>query len=146
MCMKKAKKYLFDPASSCIQELAELTLRLVLGLFMLTHGWAKLSSFSEKAEMFPDPLGIGSAMSLGMATFAEFFCALLVTIGLFTRLASLNVLITMAVAGIVFHFPDPFAKKELALLYAAGFLYFSIVGGNRYSLDQWIIKKWCQKD
>ena len=125
MCIKKIKKCLFDTPSTFYQEIAELILRLVLGVFMLTHGWGKLSSFSEKSDMFPDPLGVGSTLSLGLATFAEFFCALFLIAGLFTRFAALNILITMLVAGLIFHFEDPFGKKELALLYAVGFLYFT---------------------
>lgn len=145
MCIKKIKNCLFDTASNFYRDGAELTLRLVLGAFILTHGWGKLSSFSEKSEMFPDPLGIGSTLSLSLATFAEFFCAILLMLGLFTRFAAFNILITMLVAGLIFHFADPFAKKELALLYAVGFLYFTIVGGNRYSLDQWIRNNFLKK-
>ena len=138
--MEKVKKLLFGKVSSLYQEGAELVLRVILGTFILTHGWEKLSSFSEKSEFFPDPLGIGSFLSLSLATFAEFFCSILLILGLFTRFAALNLLITMSVAGLIFHAADPFAKKELALLYAVGFLYFTFAGGNRYSLDQWIRK------
>ena len=137
----RIKKCLFDKASQSYQDITELILRVVLGFFILTHGWGKLTSFPEKSEYFPDPLGIGSLLSLSLATFAEFFCAILLIIGLFTRFAALNIFITMLVAGFIFHFSDPFAKKELALLYATGFLYFLVMGGNRYSLDEWIRKK-----
>lgn len=141
MCIKKIKTCLFQVSDS-YQKYAELVLRLVLGLFMLTsHGWGKFASFSEKSENFPDPLGIGSTFSLGLATFAEFFCSILLIVGLFTRFAAFNLLITMLVAGLIFHGADPFGKKELALLYAAGFLYFTLAGGNRFSLDAWIRKK-----
>ena len=112
---------------------------------MLTHGWGKLSSFSEKSGFFPDPLGIGPVLSLSLATFAEFFCAIFLILGLFTRFAALNILVTMSIAGLIFHSADPFNKKELALVYAAGFLYFTLVGGNRYSLDQWMRKFWAKK-
>ena len=123
------------------RDLAELVLRVVVSFFILTHGWGKLSGFSEKADFFPDPLGLGSTLSLGLATFAEFFCALLLLTGLLTRFASLSLLITMLVAGLIFHFPDPFVKKELALLYAVVFLYFTVVGGNRYSVDECLRRK-----
>ena len=138
MCIKKC---LFDKVSQTYQNITELILRITLGSFMLTHGWPKLASFSEKSEKFPDPLGIGSYLSLSLATFAEFFCAILLIIGLFTRFAAFNIFATMIVAGLIFHFSDPFDEKEKALLYAAGFLYFLIMGGNRYSVDEWIRKK-----
>lgn len=123
------------------RDLAELVLRVIASVFIFTHGWEKLSGFSEKVDFFPDPLGLGSTLSLGLATFAEFFCALLLLVGLLTRFASLSLLITMSVAGLIFHFPDPFAKKELALLYAVVFLYFTVVGGNRYSVDECLRRK-----
>ena len=141
MCWKVIKKSLWERAHPLYQEYAELGLRLVAGAFMLTHGFSKLSSFSEKAGFFPDPLGIGSTLSLSLATFAEFFCALFLMAGLFTRFSALGILITMLVAGLIFHFEDPFGKKELALLYALIFCYFTVVGGNRFSLDHLLKKK-----
>ena len=134
---------LFKKAKSPYQEVAELILRVTAGAFMLTHGLGKLLSFSEKAQFFPDPLGIGSALSLSLATFAEFFCSLLLMVGFLTRFSAFSNLSTMLVAGFIFHSADPFSKKELALLYAGIFLYFTIVGGNRYSLDQ-LLRKWFQ--
>ena len=153
MCFKKMKKclledpplFLLDKAKPLYQEYAELGLRLVAGGFMLTHGYSKISSFSEKSGFFPDPLGIGSALSLGLATFAEFFCAILLIVGLLTRFASINILFTMLVAGLIFHSADPFNKKELALLYALVFCYFVVVGGNRLSLDHLIRKRFFVK-
>ena len=142
MCIAKIKKCIFGKASSCYQEQVEVVWRVLLGLFILPHGWGKLSSFSEKSAVFPDPLGIGSFMSLALATWAEFFCAILLIFGLFTRFAAFNLLATMLVAGLIFHAADPFSKKELALLYAIGFLYFTLVGGSSYSLDHIIRKKW----
>ena len=134
-------KCVLGHAKQQYRDVAELVLRVVLSVFMLTHGWGKLSGFSEKANFFPDPLGIGSTLSLGLATFAEFFCAILLLVGLLTRFASLSLLITMSVAGFIFHFHDPFAKKEMAFLYAVVFLYFTVVGGNRYSVDECLRRK-----
>jgi len=126
--------------SSYWQALGELIFRVILSAFMMTHGWGKLSTFSEKSNVFPDPLGIGSCLSLSLATFTEFFCSILLLLGFMTRLASLGLLITMLVAGLIFHSSDPFHEKELALLFAAGFFYFTCAGGNRFSCDQWLRK------
>ena len=142
MCIKKIPKCLFGKLSPAYQAGAELMLRVGLGAFMLlSHGRQKLASFTEKSEVFPDPLKIGSFLSLSLATFAEFFCSILLILGLLTRFASLNLLITMLTAGLIFHYKDPFAQKELALLYAFGFAYFTFVGGNRYSLDQGLFRR-----
>lgn len=45
--------------------------RLFAGFLMLTHGWAKLSSFSTLATTFPDPLGVSSIVSLILILFCR---------------------------------------------------------------------------
>ena len=49
---------------------ALLFLRLFIGGMMLSHGWAKLASFSTLSATFPDPLGVGSTLSLLLILFA----------------------------------------------------------------------------
>lgn len=113
-----------------------LILRVGTGAMMLFgHGWGKLAGFSDKAGVFPDPLGIGSAASLGLATFAEFFCAIGLIFGFATRLSALPLVINMLVAAIIVHSDDPWGKKEFALLYAVPFITLLFTGGGKYSLD-----------
>ena len=48
-----------------MNQISLLVLRLYFGGMMLfAHGWPKLMSFSQKAAVFPDPLGVGSELSL----------------------------------------------------------------------------------
>jgi putative oxidoreductase len=116
--------------------LALLILRLGAGgMLIFGHGWDKLAHFSEKTAMFPDPVGLGSAASLALATFAEFFCALAIVLGLATRVAAIPLVINMLVAALIFHAGDPWPKKELALLYATPFITLLLAGGGKYSLD-----------
>ena len=86
---------------------------------MLTHGWQKIRGFTELAENFPDPIGMGSKLSLMSVICAEFGCSLLLIAGLFTRIATLPLAITMIVALTVIHANDPWQKKELAACYLA---------------------------
>ena len=120
-------------------DLGLLVLRLWLGLSLLVlHGWPKLSTFSAKSSKFPDPLGIGSTQSLALATFAEVVCALLIVIGLFTRLASLTLAITMAVAFAIVHkmvLASGPGSGELAWVYLAGFVVLFLAGAGRFSID-----------
>lgn len=118
------------------RDLGLLILRVVTGgTMLLAHGLGKLATFSERAESFPDPIGVGTTVSLSLAVFAEVLCALLLVLGLGTRLAAIPLLITMLVALFVVHGADPFAKKELALLYAAPFLTLVLTGGGRFSVE-----------
>ena len=49
--------------------------------------------------------------------------------------AALTTLITMLVAGLVQHAADPWAKKELALLYAVAFATLLFTGPGAWSVD-----------
>jgi putative oxidoreductase len=115
-----------------------LVLRLWLGLsLLLLHGWRKLTGFSEMSGKFPDPLGVGSPMSLAMAVFGEVICALLVALGLFTRGAAAVLAITMATAFFLVHkgvLSGP-NSGELAFVYLAGWITLFITGAGRFSLD-----------
>ena len=101
----------------------------------------KFASFPERATSFPDPLGVGNAASLTLAVFAEFFCSVLVIFGVGTRLAAVPLLITMLVAGFIYHADDPFSSREKALLYGIGFLVLVFTGPGPWSVDAWLRPK-----
>jgi putative oxidoreductase len=121
--------------------IALLVQRVAFGSMMATHGWSKLINFAERADSFSDPLKIGSAYSLGLVVFAEFFCAILVVFGLATRFAAIPVVITMAMAAFYIHAGDPVGERELSLLYMAAFLVLVILGAGNVSLDKAISGK-----
>lgn len=118
-----------------------LTLRLAFGCFMLVHGWQKLSGFSEMADKFPDPLGMGSRMSLISAIGTELGCSLLLITGVATRLVALPLAFTMIVALFVVHGNDPWKVKELAAYYLAVYIALLFLGAGRFSLDQFFFGK-----
>lgn len=105
-----------------------------------TYGYAKWNSYAEKKDEFFDLLGLGSSVSMGLAIFAELFCAILLVLGLFTRLATIPLLITMFVV-IYLHDWQLFDKHELAPAFFAGYLSILLLGPGRYSLDAWITSR-----
>ena len=120
-------------------DLGLLVLRLVLGLSMLIlHGWPKLMGFSEKSGGFPDPFGIGSPASLGLAVFAEVLCAALLVVGFLTRFAALSLTITMAVAFFVVHGSklSGDGNGELAFVYMIGYLAVLLAGGGKFAFER----------
>ncbi len=124
------------------QNTASLLLRLTFGLTMLlSHGMPKLLNFSTQMNHFPDPLGLGNSLSLGLAILTEVICAVLITVGLFTRLAAIPLTITMVVAVFIFHAGDPWNKMELGLMYALGYICIFLLGPGRFSLDYVFRKK-----
>lgn len=99
------------------------------------HGWPKLADFSNKMNTFPDPLHVGSSLSLSLAVGAEFLCAIAVVIGIFTRFAAMALIILLGIAFFIIHSNDPIAKKELALLYLLAFSSIFACGPGAYSAD-----------
>jgi putative oxidoreductase len=119
-----------------------LFVRLSVAVFMLTHGGPKLSKLLAGGEIqFGDPLGLGPALSLALVVFAEFFCSLLIGVGLGTRLAVIPLMITMLVAAFISHGPDPFRQKEMALLYFLIYLSLLVIGSRKYSFDYLMTRK-----
>lgn len=116
-------------------------LRVAIGVFMLVHGIQKLMGFSEMADKFPDPIGIGSQLSLVMAIGAEVGCSVLLILGLGTRLAVIPLAFTMIVALFVVHAADPWKVKELAAMYLAVYVVIFITGPGRCSLDEKLFSK-----
>ncbi|WP_207426938.1 DoxX family protein [Pedobacter sp. SYSU D00535] len=113
-----------------------LILRVFAGGLMLTHGLPKLMKVMEGNTQFGDPLGLGTELSLYLAILAEVLCALLVILGLFTRIATIPLIITMFVAFFVVHASDPLTVKELALIYLSIFLTIFFTGPGNYSIDR----------
>lgn len=109
-------------------------LRVVFGALLMSHGIAKLANFEQMAGVFPDVIGIGSGASLGLAVFAEVFCAAAFILGLLFRLSTIPLIVTMAVAFIGVH-GGSIAEGELAFAYLMVFLITYIAGPGRYSLD-----------
>jgi len=113
-----------------------LLIRLGLAVFMLPHGYAKLIHFSERMDKFSDPYGIGSTPSLVLIIFAEFFCSILLALGLFTRFALIPLIIGMGTVVLVVHGSDPFGDKEKALLYLAPYIGLFFSGPGKYAVDR----------
>ena len=119
-----------------------LVLRLSFGFLMiLGHGWGKLANFTGLAEKFPDPLGIGTQLSLVAAIGAEVGCSILLIIGLCTRFATIPLAFTMCIALFVIHGADPWKKQELAAVFLAAYVTLLCTGAGRYSVDSWLAER-----
>lgn len=118
-----------------------LLFRIAFGGAFLSHGWSKWSNFQILADTFPDPLGIGSSLSLGLAVFGEAVCSAAVILGLFHRIALLPMIFTMLVAFFIIHGSDVFAVKELAFVYLAAFGGLLIAGPGKFSADYLLFRK-----
>jgi putative oxidoreductase len=113
-----------------------LIIRVGLGLSLsLQHGLDKLLNFSKNMDAFPDPVGMGSTLSLTAAVFGEVLCAIALILGFLTRWAAAYLAVFMAAAFFLIHGKDAFAAKELAFLYMVAFIGLCFTGAGVYSAD-----------
>lgn len=136
------KKLLSTKYSTGAFNTAALLLRFVFGGAMMYHGYGKLVGFGGMKDTFMNFLGLGSSISLALVVFAEFFCALFLVLGLFTRFATIALIICMAVAFFMAHKGVIFGEHggEMALLYLGAFTTLLLIGPGKISVDSMIGK------
>jgi putative oxidoreductase len=119
------------------QRVAFTLLRVVAAVVIMQHGAQKL--FGALGGVGPNGGTVQLASLMGLAGVLEFFVALLVLLGLFTRPAAFLLSGEMATAYFMSHFPHGFwpvqNRGEPAVLLCFIFLFFAALGGGPYSLD-----------
>jgi putative oxidoreductase len=135
------KRILQIKANENYTQILLLIVRLSVAGLMITHGLPKLNKLLAGGEiLFADPIGLGATLTLILVVFSEFFCSVLIGIGLATRLAAIPLIITMLVAAFVTHGADPIGKKELALLYLIIYGVLLVAGSGKYSVDHLLMR------
>lgn len=117
-----------------------LALRLLFGGLLLVHGVLKIIDFSTLSTTFPDPLGIGSTYSLGLAIFAEAACSCAFILGLLYRLSLLPMITTMAVAFWGVH-GGSLQQGELSFIFLIVFILLWVAGPGLFSIDKMLFGK-----
>src|SRR5215213_2697651 len=109
-------------------------LRIVVGLLFVEHATQKFFAFPAPFPL-PGPL----PPMLVAAGVIELVGGILITLGLFTRLAAFIAAGEMAVAYFIGHFPKGFWPAvnmgEAAILYCFIFLYLAAAGPGAWSVD-----------
>ena len=134
--MSKLKTLLYVSPTAESTAWGLLLLRVSLAFFMIPHGYNKLNDLLAGSADFPDPLGMGATASLALTVFAEFFCSIFLLLGLFTRFATITLIICMLVIAFVIHWSDPLGDKEHALLYGFGYLTVFLAGPGKWALNE----------
>ncbi len=124
--------------STALQDLTLSLMRMVLGLTFSMHGTQKLLGF-------PSGRVVDYLSLMGLAGVLELAGGALLIAGLFTRPTAFILSGMMAVAYFTAHahrglYPIE-NNGELAVVYCFAFLYLSVGGGGRLSLDRLLRKK-----
>ena len=119
--------------------------RITIGWLFLQTGWGKVHNLPQITEYFRS-LGIPAPeLQAPLASFTELICGSLILVGLFTRLASVPLIITMIVATAT-------AKKEaihavddlfgiVEYLYIVILIYLGVGGPGPLSLDNLLVRR-----
>lgn len=118
--------------------------RLTIGALMMMHGYDKLVHFNETVQGFEKMLGnfmgMSPKVSVILTIFAEFFCSILIILGLFTRFAAIPLIICACVIVFKVGKGDIFGNAEIGALYLAGYILLLLVGPGKASVDGMISK------
>jgi putative oxidoreductase len=143
------KKLFSTNYSAAAFNIALLILRIGVGAMMAKAGYNKLVHYNEilhgtmpGAPPFPFGTYIGLPPNIGLALliFAEFFCSCLLIIGLFTRLASIPLIISSAVALCVAHNGEVFGGGQMITLFLLAYIVILLVGPGKASIDGMVSK------
>lgn len=135
--------WIFDTSvDKKMNSLALLIVRIVVGVFMLTHGIQKFNMlFSAGPVQFADPVGLGQTTTLVLVVFAELVCSALLIIGMATRFVAIPLIINMFVIVFIVNAPEGFGSQELPSLYLLIYLLLLVTGSGKYSVDSLISSK-----
>ena len=116
-----------------------LSLRIVLGIILVVHGWPKIKNLRATAENFA-AMGLKPAKFLAtIVALLEFFGGLMIVAGLLTQVIAIFAAIQFLVVifkvngkqGLV-------GGYELELLILASAIILAVLGSGFYSLDQFL--------
>ncbi len=119
---------------------ALLVLRLGVGILMAHHGYEKFSNFHQTEGFMMNFMGIGKSATTALVIFAELFCSVLLILGLFTRLASIPLIILSCVILFQVSHADYFGKGEIITLFLTSYVALLLTGAGKISVDHMISK------
>lgn len=133
-----------EPVLQKLQSVSLLMVRLILAYGFYEPAKLKWSDISSVAEWFGSMGYPLPTLQAYMAATTEASGVLLLTLGLFTRLISIPLMVVMIVAIVTVHLPNGFEAGnngfEIPLYYIIMLFVLLTHGGGKFSLD-WVLFK-----
>ncbi len=125
--------------------LALLAGRLAVGLLFMSTGWGKVHDI-PKVTMFFEKLGIPApGFNALLVGWSELLCGTALVMGLFTRLATVPLIVSMTVAILTAKLPDIHGIFDLVgadeFTYLVVLVMLAILGPGRAAIDHAIAKR-----
>lgn len=140
--MKKIISGFIGPISSgWLLSSGLLFLRITLSLeLIIVHGLKKLGIGVMEEEKIPNPFHLYERFNNDMALLANLVFPVLVLFGLFTRLATLPILVVTLTGYFIVHWKDSLLISDVPFMYSIAFISILIMGPGKYSLDKYLFK------
>lgn len=146
-------KKLFDTNYNTTRiDIGLLLLRILIGVVMAFIGFEKLIHANDMIandywKNQVNFLGLGSAVSVWLTIFAEFFCSLFLIFGLFTRLSLIPLIFCMSYIVFVIDGASIISKGEhgyevsTAFVYLIIYIVLMLTGAGKLSVDRFLFNK-----
>lgn len=126
--------------------LAPLIGRLSVGLLFLSTGWGKAHSLDKVTKFFIELKIPMPALNAVVVAYSELICGALLVIGLFTRLATVPLIVSMGVAILTAKLADIHGVFDLVgaeeFTYLCMLMMLAVIGPGKLSLDELLVRGW----
>ncbi len=135
---------LIEPVTKRLQDVALLSLRLILAYGFYEPAMRKWDDISAVASWFESMGLFAPTFQAYMAASTELAGVVLLTLGLFTRLISIPLIVVMIVAIVTVHLPNGFSSGdngyEIPLYYILMLFTLISFGSGKLSIDNFLPK------
>ena len=102
---------------------------------ILAHGLKKIGVGVDMAEVVPNPFGLPENINQSFAIASNLVFPCFIILGLFTRPASIGVLVVTLTGFFIVHRNDNALVKDAPYMYSAAALLILFLGAGKYSFD-----------
>ena len=125
--------------------LAPLLGRFAVGLLFVSTGWGKVHDLNKVTQFFVSLHIPAPGLNAVVVAYSELICGTLLVIGLFTRLATIPLIISMIVAILTAKLGDIHGLFDLVgadeFTYLCVLIMLALIGPGKVSLDRLLVQK-----
>jgi putative oxidoreductase len=128
-----------------VRWLAPLLGRLAVGLLFISTGWGKVHDIPKVTHFFESLHIPAPGLNAVVVAYSELICGTLLVLGLFTRLATVPLIVSMVVAILTAKLDDLHGVFDLVgfdeFTYLVVLVMIAIIGPGTISLDHLVARK-----